>query len=184
MEELLTDAAFQPYISSNVLSLGASNAKPNLGVYYESLCPYSRQFIREEIWPAYQVLAEYFDVEFVAYGNARVSRGRNQEKNKLVSVQTTGSMESGFSIECQHGEQECVGNVVQACTVKYVPDMWSQVGYNYVVFCGLDLLWIFQVYLLNCMSAASSPQTAGAVCFEELGLDYDPVQVESEYIFS
>merc|ERR1739838_232907 len=82
----------------------ASNAKPNLGVYYESLCPYSRQFIREEVWPAYQVLAEYFDVEFVAYGNAR----------------TTGSMESGFSIECQHGEQECVGNVVQACTVKCI----------------------------------------------------------------
>jgi interferon gamma-inducible protein 30 len=53
--------------------LGISQAaKPSLGVYYESLCPYSRQFIREEVWPAYEVLAEYFDVDFVAYGNARV----------------------------------------------------------------------------------------------------------------
>merc|ERR1719427_1670214 len=65
--------------------VSVSSAKPNLGVYYESLCPYSRQFIREEVWPAYQVLADYFDVYFVAYGNAK----------------TTGSLESGFSIECQ-----------------------------------------------------------------------------------
>ena len=36
-------------------------------------------------------------------------------------------MESGFSIECQHGERECVGNIVQACAMKYQPDMWTQV---------------------------------------------------------
>merc|ERR1711887_234656 len=97
---------------------------PRLDVYYESLCPYSRQFIREEVFPAYQDLSDYFDVFFVAYGNA----------------ETTGSLESGFSISCQHGQRECEGNEVQACTVKYVEDMWKQ------------------VYLLNCMSSASRPE--------------------------
>ena len=32
------------------------------------------------------------------------------------------------------------------------------------------------------MSAAHQPETAGRACFEELGLDYDPVQVSSEQI--
>merc|ERR1712215_608740 len=92
--------------------VAVSSTKPNLGVYYESLCPYSRQFIREEVWPAYQDLADYFDVYFVAYGNAK----------------TTGSLESGFSIECQHGQRECEGNEVQACTVKYVEDAGASRG--------------------------------------------------------
>merc|ERR1712179_839254 len=58
---------------------------PRLDVYYESLCPYSRQFIREEVYPAYNALAEYFDVFFIAYGNA----------------DTNGDLESGFTIACQ-----------------------------------------------------------------------------------
>merc|ERR1711892_1448560 len=105
----------------------AQAALPRLDVYYESLCPYSRQFIREEVFPAYGALSDYFDVFFIAYGNA----------------DTTGDMESGFSIECQHGERECVGNVVQACTVKYQPDMRTQ------------------VYLMNCMAAAGRPEEPG-----------------------
>ena len=48
------------------------SSKPTLGLYYESLDPYSRQFIREEVWPVYQQLGDNFDVKFVAYGNAVV----------------------------------------------------------------------------------------------------------------
>ena len=97
-------------------------------MYYESLCPYSRQFIREEVFPAYQALSDYFDVFFIAYGNADVSIQLSSLHTRIsISAQTTGDMESGFSIECQHGERECVGNVVQACTVKYQPDMRTQV---------------------------------------------------------
>merc|ERR550519_233171 len=81
-------------------------------------------------------MGDDFDVKFVAYGNA----------------ETSGSLESGFSITCQHGERECMGNIVQACTVKYVADMWSQ------------------VYLLNCMAASSSPDKAGPECFSQVYL--------------
>eukprot|EP00091_Calanus_sinicus_P021289 TRINITY_DN6227_c0_g1_i1.p1 TRINITY_DN6227_c0_g1~~TRINITY_DN6227_c0_g1_i1.p1 ORF type:complete len:100 (+),score=30.25 TRINITY_DN6227_c0_g1_i1:209-508(+) len=83
---------------------------------------------------------------FVAYGNAV----------------TQGSLESGFSITCQHGERECTGNIVQACTVNHVPDMWSQ------------------IYLLNCMASDSSPDKAGPGCFSQLGLDYSSVQTCAE----
>ena len=30
---------------------------------------------------------------------------------------------------------------------------------------------------MNCMAAAGRPEEAGAACFEEVGLDYEPVQV-------
>merc|ERR1711892_581079 len=80
--------------------LSTAYSKPTLGLYYESLDPYSRKFIREEVWPVFQSSGEGFDVKFIAYGNAVAA----------------GSIESGFAISCQHGERECAGNIVQACT--------------------------------------------------------------------
>merc|ERR1712020_133332 len=83
-----------------------SDAKPLLGVVYESLCPYSRQFIREEVHPAYTTLSEFF-----AYGGAS----------------THGNAEDGYTFDCQHGPRECAGNIVQGCTVHHIADMMMQV---------------------------------------------------------
>merc|ERR1711872_1031344 len=91
-------------------NLGSLKTTPTLALYYESLCPTSRAFIAKEVWPSYQVLSPYMAVLFVAYGKA----------------QTNGSIESGYTIECHRGEEECQGNIIQACTVKYVPDMMDQ----------------------------------------------------------
>merc|ERR1712025_578872 len=121
--------------------------KPLLSVYYESLCPYSRAFIREEVYPTYQIMSDYFDVEFIAYGNARTYGVPGEE---------------GFYIDCQHGDRECTGNIVQACTVNYNQDTFTQ------------------VYLLNCMSAASRPEEAGEACYMELGLDFADTKVCAE----
>merc|ERR1711963_188995 len=114
--------------SSLPVSLTKTDAKPLLGVVYESLCPYSRQFIREQVHPAYTALSEFFDVEFIAYGGAS----------------THGNAEDGYTFDCQHGPRECAGNIVQGCTVHHVTGM------------------MMQVELLNCMSAASKPEEAGA----------------------
>ena len=56
-----------------VVIAGSVCSTPTLGLYYESLCPTSRAFIAKEVWPSYQVLAQYMDVVFVAYGKAQVS---------------------------------------------------------------------------------------------------------------
>merc|ERR1711920_724999 len=93
------------------VSLTKADAKPLLGVVYESLCPYSRQFIREQVHPAYTALSEFFDVEFIAYGGAS----------------THGNAEDGYPFDCQHGPRECAGNIVQGCTVHHVTDMMMQV---------------------------------------------------------
>ena len=56
----------------HLLGLSTVYSKPTLGLYYESLDPYSRKFVREEVWPVFQSSGESFDVKFVAYGNAVV----------------------------------------------------------------------------------------------------------------
>merc|ERR1712018_22332 len=102
-----------PLASSLPISFSPSKSdtKPLLGVVYESLCPYSRQFIREQVHPAYTTLSEFFDVEFIAYGGAS----------------THGNAEDGYTFEWQHGPRECAGNIVQGCTVHHVSDMMMQV---------------------------------------------------------
>ena len=41
-------------------------------LYYEALCGGCHQWISDEMYPTYQKLGKYMDVEFVPYGNAHV----------------------------------------------------------------------------------------------------------------
>ena len=42
-------------------------------MYYESLCPDSRKFITQQLYPTYQNLSQNLDVEFKPFGKASVS---------------------------------------------------------------------------------------------------------------
>jgi len=117
--------------------LSASATKPELAVYYESMCKGCRDFIHLVLHPAYPKISQYLDVRFIAYGNAETV---------------------GDHIECQHGEEECQANVVQACTVHYIKDTAMQVN------------------LLSCMAAADRPVQAGPECFKQFHLDFKQVQ--------
>ena len=76
----------------------------------------------------------------------------------MAVVQTTGS-EEGYEFECQHGPDECYGNLVQACTIAHAPDYDATVR------------------LIVCMMSAPRPNEAGPDCFQEQGLDYQPILV-------
>lgn len=52
---------------------GESNAAIDVGVYYESLCPDSIRWIKQQLLPQYDVLKDYIRVTFVPYGKASVS---------------------------------------------------------------------------------------------------------------
>ena len=76
-------------MSTVVLNLNASipypqqclfETKVTIGVYYESLCPDSRNFITKQLYPTYQKLGQNLDVEFKPYGKASVS----QEEEILI----------------------------------------------------------------------------------------------------
>ena len=69
--------------------------------------------------------------------------------------------EEGYTFECQHGPDECYGNLVQACTIAHAPDYDATVR------------------LIVCMMSASRPNEAGPDCFQEQGLDYQPILVNS-----
>lgn len=80
--------------SLNAKSVLTTSKPPLLSLYYESLCPGCHAFITTQLVPTYEKLDSLIDIELVPYGNA---------------------MEVNGTIECQHGPNECYGNVVQAC---------------------------------------------------------------------
>ncbi|KAL1226418.1 Gamma-interferon-responsive lysosomal thiol protein [Cardamine amara subsp. amara] len=93
---------FLLFTFSDKLVAGQSD-KVQLNLYYESLCPGCQQFI-------INTLVEFFDsdldtitdVNFVPFGNAELSDNQ--------------------TIICQHGEEECKLNKIEACIITTYPD--------------------------------------------------------------
>lgn len=100
-------------------------------LYYECMCPYSRAFITRQLWPTYVKLGSYMEVQVVPYGNAKMI---TQSGGKKVKFQ------------CQHGENECYGNMVQVCAAKKAKSTKSLLKF------------------LDCMSQKSSAYRYGKTC--------------------
>ncbi|XP_056246549.1 gamma-interferon-inducible lysosomal thiol reductase-like [Seriola aureovittata] len=72
-----------------------------VGLYYESLCPGCRGFLTEMLFPTWLLLSDIMTVTLVPYGNA-VEKPDGQK----------------FVFDCQHGEQECLGNMIETCLLN------------------------------------------------------------------
>ncbi|XP_039998618.1 gamma-interferon-inducible lysosomal thiol reductase [Xiphias gladius] len=73
----------------------------NVGLYYESLCPGCREFLVEVLFPTWLLLNDIMTFTLVPYGNA-VEKPDGQK----------------YIFECQHGEQECLGNMIETCLIN------------------------------------------------------------------
>ncbi|XP_056148700.1 gamma-interferon-inducible lysosomal thiol reductase [Lampris incognitus] len=72
-----------------------------LALYYESLCPGCRQYLTQMVYPTWIMLQDILDVTLVPYGNA---------EEKLVGKK--------YIYTCQHGEPECLGNMIETCLLN------------------------------------------------------------------
>ncbi|XP_059489700.1 GILT-like protein 1 [Neocloeon triangulifer] len=78
----------------------AVDPRVHLKVYYESLCPDSVRFVRNQLIPTWNSLgSEFLEIDFLPFGKAKSERKPG----------------GGLSFTCQHGPRECAGNMVQAC---------------------------------------------------------------------
>ncbi|KAM3604028.1 uncharacterized protein V6R79_005484 [Siganus canaliculatus] len=86
--------------------------KVQVDLYYESLCPGCRAFLTEMLLPTAVMLSDIMTVNLVPYGNAQ----EKLEKGKYV-------------FECQHGEQECLGNMIETCLLNMTSSAYA------IIFC-------------------------------------------------
>ncbi|CAA7027876.1 unnamed protein product [Microthlaspi erraticum] len=95
-------ACFVFAFSDNLVAPGDSE-KVKLNLYYESLCPYCQKFITEDLVKVIDSdLLTITDLKLVPFGNAEVLDNN--------------------TITCQHGEEKCKLNAVQACAISTWPD--------------------------------------------------------------
>ncbi|XP_029344319.1 GILT-like protein 1 [Acyrthosiphon pisum] len=90
-----------------------------VGVYYEALCPDSRNFILQHLVPSFNKAPNSFDIEFVPYGKAK----------------THENADGSIIFACQHGPVECHANKIHSCATQHIKDKEVLVKY---VSCMID----------------------------------------------
>ncbi|GMG98185.1 hypothetical protein Nepgr_000025 [Nepenthes gracilis] len=95
-------------------ALPSDTEKVSLALYYESLCPYSANFIINYLVKIFEDdLISIIDLKLVPWGNAQI-RGNN-------------------TFDCQHGPSECLLNTIEACAIDIWPDLFEHFPFIYCI---------------------------------------------------
>ncbi|KAL5701835.1 hypothetical protein ACHQM5_027129 [Ranunculus cassubicifolius] len=115
------------------------NEKVKLDLYYETLCPACSDFMVNGLPEIFDNgLIKYVDLNLVPYGNARLNSG---------------------NITCQHGDDECKLNMVEACAIQ----AWPKVYKHYVfIYCVENLV-------------VNNNYTEWESCYADTGFDKKPI---------
>ncbi|GFN89146.1 leucine rich repeat protein [Plakobranchus ocellatus] len=115
----------------------------NLTLYFESLCGACQEFIVHQVVPTWSKLeaSGILQVHLIPFGNAKETKVGEK-----------------YTFECQHGPDECQGNIVETCTIHYFPK-----EKDHIVFIGCfeqkyDESHDWQATLETCAKAANFSQ--------------------------
>ncbi|KAF5744483.1 gamma-interferon-inducible lysosomal thiol reductase-like isoform X1 [Tripterygium wilfordii] len=93
---------------------GSDSSKVSLVLYYESLCPYSANFIVNYLVKLFEDdLISIVDLKLVPWGNAKIL--------------------GNDTFKCQHGPYECLLNTVEACAIHVLPKVDEHFPFIYCV---------------------------------------------------
>ncbi|XP_052761475.1 gamma-interferon-inducible lysosomal thiol reductase-like [Mya arenaria] len=121
----------------------APDAPPvNLTLYFESLCPDCKNFFATQLYDTWEALGtDVLNLTLVPYGNARETKDGDKWK-----------------FECQHGDQECIGNLIETCAINILKDI--------------------KVYFpfINCIEGKSGmPEKDAEECASQQQIDLNPI---------
>lgn len=111
-------------------------------LYLESLCPDCKNFVNNQLWPAFKAVGSLMNLALVPYGNAMEKQHGDR-----------------WLFECQHGKEECYGNLIETCAIHYHPN--STVYFPFI-------------YCIE--SSASLPRNVAPECASKFGFDYSQIQ--------
>ncbi|CAA0835866.1 Thioredoxin superfamily protein, partial [Striga hermonthica] len=117
-----------------------SSNKVTVSLYYESLCPYCADFIVNHLVKMFQTdLINIVNLRFVPWGNSQI-------------------LGNGTWV-CQHGDDECLLDVVEACATRAWPNVKDHFKF---------IRCIENLHLMN-------KHTEWRSCFRTTGLDPKPL---------
>lgn len=124
-----------------VWSESTQASKVNFELYYESLCPDCKEFITKQLYPTYQAIGSVINITLVPYGNAEEQKRGDH-----------------YEFTCQHGKEECVGNLIETCAIYVLKSFDSYFPF------------------INCMESSSSlPSRSAVTCAQQLSVPLDPI---------
>ncbi|KAG0539984.1 hypothetical protein BDA96_03G369500 [Sorghum bicolor] len=121
------------------LSPACAAGRVPVSVYYETLCPFCSAFVVNDLSRVFRNgISSIADLRLVPFGNGRVS--------------------ADGTITCQHGEEECQLNAIEACVIRIWPDAEQHFPF------------------IQCVEhlALTRKWDAWQACFQETGLPYQP----------
>lgn len=124
------------------ISVVSVTKKVEVVVVYESHCPYSRRFMYSQLLPTYKKMSKFMNLTILPFGKAHVDN---------VSAPVP-------HFTCQHGSNECMGNMIETCVVHVVKKQMTV------------------VQILACMSQSYQPHLAGQKCVEGTGVKWSEIQ--------
>jgi len=148
---------------SSVSKVATPASSVNIDVYYETMCPGCLLFLNRTLEPLWRNkdLSSALNISMYTYGNGMEIPVKNISKGyKFWHPDTTGTGYDNVHI-CQHGSDECLGNLVQNCA-KEVADKDKHME---LVFC-----------MAASTIAGNGMEKGTFECMKKTGIDQDKVR--------